>query len=708
MAHPLLSLLLAAMAAVAPATVSAQQNMTDAEALMQLKKSFTNSSSLSSWLITSKDGDKSPCSPGSHEWHGVVCGRGGAVTGLRLNGLHLGGTIDVDALAAFRRLRSVSFSSNNFSGNLPAIDRLTALKSMYLSDNQFTGVLPDEFFGKLNHLKKLWLDGNDLSGEIPASITQATSLLELRLERNAFSGELPPLPPPALKVFDISHNDLDGVVPESFRKFDAGKFSGNRFLCYVPTSNGPCTRVDDAATSSSSKNLATAFAAVFVSAVVITLALRLCCTSKSSRVTDLDSFRHDADERPPVYMLKQASSTTGKRSASWLGRRTGSSLGGGGHRRATSAAKADEINGGGGGDLVIVNNCKGVFGLTDLMKAAAEVIGTGGGLGSAYKAVMSNGVAVVVKRARDMNRGTRETFEAEMKRLGATRHANLLPPLAYHYRRDEKLLVYEYIPKGSLLYVLHGDRGMDYAALDWSTRLKVAAGVARGTAFLHAAALSSHNVAVPPHGNLKSANILLAPDFEPLLVDFGYSGLVTHDPHSSAHSMFAHRAPECVAGGAHLAGAKADVYCFGVVLLELLTGKFPSQYLHNAKGGTDLVMWATTAIADGYERDLFDPAIMAAWKFALPDMVRLMHVAVDCVEVDVDKRPGMKEAAVRVEEVVAAAMATVREKQQAAGDGGGSRSSHAQYVRDGSMQRITSVGERSSRRGSNDYKYGIS
>uniref|UniRef100_J3MC33 non-specific serine/threonine protein kinase n=1 Tax=Oryza brachyantha TaxID=4533 RepID=J3MC33_ORYBR len=593
--------------------------MTDAEALMQLKKSFTNSSSLSSWLITSKDGDKSPCAPGSHEWHGVVCTRG-TVTGLRLSGLHLGGTIDVDALVSFRRLRSVSLASNNFSGDLPGVDRLTALKSMFLSDNQFTGALPDDFFSKLNHLKKLWLDGNQLSGPIPASIAQATSLIELRLEHNAFSGELPPLPPPALKVFDISWNDLDGVVPEAFRKFDAGKFGSNQYLCYVPTSDRPCRRAPTEASSS---------------------------------------------------------------------------------RRLTTA---DDLGAGGAGDLVIVNNCKGAFGLTDLMKAAAEVIGSGG-LGSAYKAVMANGVAVVVKRARDMNRATKDAFEAEMKRLGAVRHANLLPPLAYHYRKDEKLLVYEYIPKGSLLYVLHGDRGVDYAALDWPMRLKVAVGVARGTAFLHTA-LAGHEV---PHGNLKSANILLAPDFEPLLVDFGYSGLINHT--QSANSMIAHRAPECVAG--HLVGAKADVYCLGVVLLEILTGKFPSQYLHNAKGGTDLVMWATSAIADGYERDLFDPAMMAAWKFALPDMTRLMHVAVDCVEMDVDKRPDMKQAAARVEEVVAGAMATVRERQQAAGErpgdaAGSSRSSHAQYVRDGSMQRITSVGERSSRRGSNDYSYGIS
>jgi len=709
-------LLLAVAATIAAALLAAAENkMTDAEALMQLKTSFTNSSSLSSWLITDKEGSKSPCAPGSHHWHGVVCS-GGAVTGLRLNGLKLGGTIEVNSLSSFPRLRSISFARNNFSGPLPAFHQVKALKSMFLSDNQFSGSIPDDFFASLSHLKKLWLNGNQLSGSIPASISQATSLLELHLDRNAFTGELPAVPPPALKSLNVSDNDLEGVVPEAFRKFNASRFDGNEYLCFVPTRVKPCKREEQVATTSSSSRAAMVLAALLLSAVVMVVALRLCCCSRARKL-DMDGLQVE-EKKPPAVKQAQAQSASSapqKRSSSWLGKRAGSSLGGFGHRRAASAAKVDDLSSRSGGDLEMVNESKGVFGLTDLMKAAAEVIGSGGGgLGSAYKAVMANGVAVVVKRSRDMNRTTKDAFEAEMKRLGAMRHANLLPPLAYHYRKDEKLLVYEYIPKGSLLYVLHGDRGMDYAALDWPTRLRVAVGVARGTAFLHTA-LAGHEA---PHGNLKSSNVLLAPDFEPLLVDFGFSGLISHM--QSPSSLFAYRAPECVAG--HPVSAMADVYCLGVVLLELLTGKFPSQYLQNAKGGTDLVMWATSAMADGYERDLFDPALMAAWKFALPDMTRLMQVAVDCVQTDLEKRPEMKEALARVEEVAATALARVRERPPQAESGGegqgsappsadsASRSSHTSYVREGSMQRITSVGERSLRRGSNDpsYGYGIS
>jgi hypothetical protein len=111
---------------------------------------------------------------------------------------------------------------------------------------------------------------------------------------------------------------------------------------------------------------------------------------------------------------------------------------------------------GGMGDLIMVNDEKGVFGLPDLMKAAAEVLGNGG-LGSAYKAAMTNGLSVVVKRMREMNKVSRDIFDAEMRRFGRLRNRNILTPLAYHYRREEKLFVTEYMPKGSLLYVLHGN-----------------------------------------------------------------------------------------------------------------------------------------------------------------------------------------------------------------------------------------------------------
>lgn len=106
-------------------------------------------------------------------------------------------------------------------------------------------------------------------------------------------------------------------------------------------------------------------------------------------------------------------------------------------------------------ELVVMNQDKGAFGLPDLMKASAEVLANGS-LGSTYKAVMSNGMSVVVKRLRDMNQLPEDVFNLEMKKLGNLRHPNLLSPVAYHYRNEEKLVVLHYVDKGSLLFVLHG------------------------------------------------------------------------------------------------------------------------------------------------------------------------------------------------------------------------------------------------------------
>ncbi|KAF9604755.1 hypothetical protein IFM89_010257 [Coptis chinensis] len=94
------------------------------------------------------------------------------------------------------------------------------------------------------------------------------------------------------------------------------------------------------------------------------------------------------------------------------------------------------------GDLIVVNEKRGLFGLPDLMKAAVEVLGNGS-LGSAYKAVMTNGVAVVVKRIRNMNKLGKDGFDIELRRLGGLHHRNILTPLAYHYRKEEKLVVNE-------------------------------------------------------------------------------------------------------------------------------------------------------------------------------------------------------------------------------------------------------------------------
>ncbi|CAN0892543.1 Pollen receptor-like kinase 5, partial [Linum grandiflorum] len=200
----------------------------DSDALLRLKKSFLNDSALISW-----DPASPPCNKAKLlRWHGVFCSKKGKVTGLRLEDLGLSGQIDVDALLQIPGLRTVSFANNSFSGAIPRINRLTYLKAVYLTGNNFTGQIPPGFFLKMAALKKLCLAKNSFSGLIPTSLTVVSNLIELRLENKRFSGQIPDLNLKRLKRFDISNNpNLVGEIPEGLSKFKSKAFGGNPYLC---------------------------------------------------------------------------------------------------------------------------------------------------------------------------------------------------------------------------------------------------------------------------------------------------------------------------------------------------------------------------------------------------------------------------------------------------------------------------------------------
>lgn len=155
--------------------------------------------------------------------------------------------------------------------------------------------------------------------------------------------------------------------------------------------------------------------------------------------------------------------------------------------------------------------------------------------------------------------------------------------------------------------------------------------------------LSSYDL---PHGNLKSSNVLLGPDYEPLLVDYGFIHLV--DPAIVTHALFAYKAPEATQHGQ--VSPSCDVYCLGVVILEILTGKFPSQYLSNGKGGTDVVQWVASAISEGRVVELLDPEI-ATSRNSLGEMEQLLHIGAACTQSNPHKRLDIVEAVRRIEEL---------------------------------------------------------
>merc|ERR1711971_242480 len=129
-------------------------SISDSDAMLRLKKSFTNATALDSWTHSS-----TPCS-GENPWVGVVCYRG-IITGLRLGQMGLSGKIDIDALKEIPGLRTVSFVDNAFSGPIPEFNQVGALKAIFLSGNQFSGEIPSDYFSKMESLKKVWLSSNN-------------------------------------------------------------------------------------------------------------------------------------------------------------------------------------------------------------------------------------------------------------------------------------------------------------------------------------------------------------------------------------------------------------------------------------------------------------------------------------------------------------------------------------------------------------------
>lgn len=588
------------------------------DALLQLKRSFAPSSSLSSWIPNS-----SACSA---RWLGVYC-TNNLVVGLHLSNMALSGTIDVDALLRLPGLRSIGFVNNSFSGPIPQFNKLTALKALFLTTNQFSGPIPPDFFASLAAIKKIGLSGNNFSGDIPNSLARLPLLVELRLDDNGFSGAIPSFTQ-HFRSFNVSNNRLEGPIPDELASFGGTSFSGNPGLCgKVVGKECEEEALQQGATSGEKRTgLVRAVITVIMVSIVVMLIIVLIKTARrqeGNRNMGGIGVRKDGGGEEVVQVHVPSSNHS---------RTSGSTKKG-----SNSVSKRNAV-----GDLVMVNEEKGVFGLPDLMKAAAEVLGNGG-MGSAYKATMSNGLSVVVKRMREINKISRDSFDAEMRQFGRIRHPNILAPLSYHYRKEEKLIVSQYIPKGSLLYVLHGDRGTCHGDLHWPTRLKIVKGIARGLSFLHSE-FGSHDL---PHGNLKSSNVLLSDAYEPLLTDFAFHPLI--NPSSAPQALFSYKTPDYIQY--QQVSRKTDVYCLGTIILEIMTGKFPSQYHSNGKGGTDVVQWVLTAIAEGREAELIDPDIKTNDTESLSHMLQLLQIGASCTESNPQQRLNLGEAIRRIEEV---------------------------------------------------------
>nr|BAJ86164.1 predicted protein [Hordeum vulgare subsp. vulgare] len=260
-----------------------------------------------------------------------------------------------------------------------------------------------------------------------------------------------------------------------------------------------------------------------------------------------------------------------------------------------------------------------------------------GGFGSVYKGRLPEGKDVAVKQLRDgSGQGERE-FQAEVEIISRVHHRHLVSLVGYCIANSQRLLVYDFVSNDTLHYHLHGQ---GRPVLEWPARVKIAAGAARGIAYLHE---DCHPRII--HRDIKSSNILLDNNFDALVADFGLARLaldaVTHVT-TRVMGTFGYMAPEYASSGKLT--EKSDVFSFGVVLLELMTGRKPVDS-SRPLGDESLVEWArpllSRALETGKLEGLVDPRLEK--NFNEVEMFRMIESAAACIRHSSSKRPRMSQ-----------------------------------------------------------------
>uniref|UniRef100_A0A5B6YS95 Protein kinase domain-containing protein n=1 Tax=Davidia involucrata TaxID=16924 RepID=A0A5B6YS95_DAVIN len=589
----------------------------DGAALLALRSALGGRSLL--WNLS----EATPCS-----WPGVIC-ESGDVTELHLPGMGLSGQIPPNTIGNLTHLHTLSLRFNALSGSLPSdFASISGLRNLYLQGNLFSGPIPSFVFS-LRDLVRLNLASNNFSGEISPAFNNLTRLGTLFLEDNKLTGSIPDLNLPTLQQFNVSFNQLTGPVPSTLSRNPESSFTGNS-LC-----GGPLLSCNSTSSGSNKKLSGGAIAGIIIGSVIgfllIFVILIFLCRKKSSKKADLEnvaSVKQAEIEIPPEKSVGDEDSFSN------------------GFPAAMAAAKGGiNVSGSGSKNLVFFGKLERVFHLEDLLRASAEVLGKGT-FGTAYKVVLEAGTVAVVKRLKDVAVQEKE-FREKIEAVGRMDHENLVPLRAYYYSRDEKLLVFDYMPMGSLSALLHGNRGAGRTPLNWETRSMIALGAARGIAYLH-----SQGPTVS-HGSIKSSNVLLTKSYEARVSDFGLAHLVG-PPSPTPNRVAGYRAPEVT--DARKVSQKADVYSFGVLLLELLTGKAPTHALLNEEG-IDLPRWVQSVVREEWTAEVFDLELLR-YQTVEEEMVQLLQLAIDCAAQYPDKRPSMPEVTTRIEEICQSTLQT--------------------------------------------------
>ncbi|XP_073288921.1 probable inactive receptor kinase At5g67200 isoform X2 [Primulina huaijiensis] len=552
------------------------------------------------------------------QWQGVKCAQGRVVRYI-VQGFGLRGTVSDVALTNLDQLRVLSLKNNSLFGPLPDFSLLINLKTLFLDHNYFSGAFPLSLLS-LHRLLILDLSHNNFTGLLPENLMVLDRLGYLRLDSNRFSGLIPPLNQTLLGVFNVSNNNLTGPVPvtPTLKKFKVSSFQHNPNLC-GEIINKPCQGSPFFNSSSCSSTLASPPSPLLQNAqsqqglsivsplnqhkshknvglILGFVAGVLILTAAGLSILALIRKRRENRDQIEAIEENQFSEETiltkTQRDTTLVSLGTDQNTNAG--NREAKKLKSDEqkkvIK---SGKLLFCSGDEELYSMDQLMRASAELLGRGT-LGTTYKAVMANQLIVSVKRldASKTAITSGDTFEQHMEAVGMLRHPNLVPVRAYFQAKQERLIIYDYQPNGSLFNLIHGSRSARAKPLHWTSCLKIAEDVAQGLAYIHQASKFVH-------GNLKSSNVLLGSDFEACVTDYCLATLADAPSDDDAENA-GYKAPE-TRKSARQSTAKSDVYAFGTLLLELLTGKPPSQ--HPFLAPPDMPDWVRAMREDDAEDD---------------------------------------------------------------------------------------------------------
>ncbi|MCD9560874.1 Protein NSP-INTERACTING KINASE 2 [Datura stramonium] len=487
--------------------------------------------------------------------------------------------------------------SQSLSGKIsPYIHNLTHLELLLLQSNNISGPIPTEL-GMLQKLKTIDLSDNQLTGKIPPSLAQLKSLQYLRLNNNSLSGAVPLelSNMTQLTLLDLSFNNLSGPVPRLLAK--TFNLLGNPIICATgkePECNGTTTSMPLPFTLNNSQN-AQPFGRPKTHKIALAFGTSLGCICLLIIGFGFFLWWRQKQNKQIFFDINEQ------------------------HH-----------------EQVCLGNLRR-FQFRELQAATnnfsnKNILGKGG-FGNVYKGCLSDGTIVAVKRLKDGNAiGGDKQFQTEVEMISLAVHRNLLRLYGFSMTPTERLLVYPYMSNGSVASRLKAK-----PPLDWSTRKSIALGAARGLLYLH-------EQCDPKiiHRDVKAANILLDDDCEAVVGDFGLAKLLDHrDSHvtTAVRGTVGHIAPEYLSTGQ--SSDKTDVFGFGILLLELISGQRALEFGKAANQKGAMLDWVKKIHQEKklnmlVSKDLKD-------KYDRIELEEMVQVSLICTQYHPSHRPKMSE-----------------------------------------------------------------